>query len=58
METKLKHKVVGFKKSGSGSFTPVVTIPITWLREMGVDMDNRGIVVYKENNSIVIKKDI
>jgi len=58
MEKELKHKVVGFKKSGSGSYTPVVTIPITWLREMGIDKENRSIVVYKDGSSIVIKKDI
>lgn len=58
MEKELKHKVVGFKKSGSGSYTPVVTIPITWLREMGINQDSRNIVVYKDNDSIVIRKDV
>lgn len=54
----LKRKKVSFRKSGSGSMTPSITIPITWLREMGIDMDNREIVVYKHNNSIVIRKDV
>ena len=53
----LKRKKVSFRKSGSGSMTPSITIPITWLRDLGIDMDNRDIIIYKTDKSIIIQKD-
>lgn len=50
---------VNFNKSGSGSLTPRLTLPITDLRDMGVTIENRGINYYydKKNKQIIIKKE-
>lgn len=49
---------VNFNKSGSGSLTPKVTLPIKWLRDMGVTKEQREITVQynEETQEIVIKK--
>lgn len=53
----MKNKVVSFSKSGSGSLTPRVIVPITWLREMGVTPDDKRINMEydKESKQIIIK---
>jgi len=47
-----------WSKSGSGSISPRALIPINWLREMGIDENNRELkAIYdKEKEEIVIKK--
>lgn len=54
-ERKLK---VLFGKSGNGYLTPRITLPISWLNEMGISKDNREVkVVYdKEKQEIKISK--
>ncbi|WP_343101920.1 AbrB/MazE/SpoVT family DNA-binding domain-containing protein [Romboutsia sp. MSSM.1001216sp_RTP31141st1_G3_RTP31141_220114] len=47
---------VSFNKSGRGSLTTRVTLPIAWIKEMGIDEENRKIEVVFENNEIRIKK--
>lgn len=49
---------VNFNKSGSGSLTPRLTLPIVDLRDMGVTPENREILYYydKEKEQIIIKK--
>ena len=47
---------ISFNKSGNGSYTPRIALPIAWVREMGIDQDNRQVKVVFENNEITIKK--
>jgi hypothetical protein len=57
-ERKLK---VNFNKSGRGSYTPRLTLPITDLRKMGITPENRQVnYYYNEENDIMIisKKDL
>lgn len=47
-----------FNKSGSGSITPKLNIPMSWIKNMGVSIENREIVaIYnEETQEIIIKK--
>lgn len=47
---------VSFNKSGSGSMSSRVILPITWFKEMGVTEENRNIVATFEDGKITIKK--
>ncbi|MPN36095.1 hypothetical protein SDC9_183600 [bioreactor metagenome] len=47
---------ISFSKSGSGSYTPRISLPATWIKEMGVDVENRKVLVSFENGEITIKK--
>lgn len=47
---------ISFNKSGSGSITPKISLPSTWIREMGLDKENRKVEVMFENGEIKIKK--
>lgn len=47
-----------WNKSGSGSYSTRITIPISWIKEMGLDNQNRKVEVTfnKKNKEIKIKK--
>jgi len=47
-----------FNKSGSGSITPKMNIPISWLKDMGVTIQEREVIaIYDEDKKeIIIKK--
>ncbi|WP_315169467.1 AbrB/MazE/SpoVT family DNA-binding domain-containing protein [Metaclostridioides mangenotii] len=45
-----------FSKSGSGSTTTKITLPITWIKEMGINEDSREVEVTFEDNKITIQK--
>ena len=49
---------VTFGKSGAGSISPKVSLPVTDLRDMGVTPEEREIIYYydKKNKQIIIKK--
>ena len=49
---------VSFGKSGAGSISPKVSLPVTDLRDMGITPEEREIIYYydKENEQIIIKK--
>lgn len=55
---KRKLKVI-FGKDGRGATNTKVTLPITWLRELGITQDERDVDVEydKENEQIIIKKE-
>lgn len=55
---KRKLKVI-FGKDGRGATNTKVTLPITWLRNMGITQDERDVSVEydKENEQIIIKKE-
>lgn len=47
-----------FAKSGSGSITSRLTIPIAWVKEMNITKDDRTVEVTfnEESKTITIKK--
>lgn len=47
-----------FNKSGSGSITTKITIPIKWTRELGFTSENREAIIKLENNRIIIEKNL
>lgn len=53
-----KELNVIFSKSGSGSISSKLSIPITDLRDMGITPDDRKIHYYydKEKKQIILKK--
>lgn len=55
-ERKLK---VLFSRSGSGSTNTKITLPISWIKDMGVSKDNREVTLrYDEKTKqIIIEKD-
>lgn len=49
---------INFNKSGRGSYTPRLSLPIIDLRDMGITLEDRQVKYYydKEKKQIVIKK--
>lgn len=47
---------IAFNKSGAGNMTPRISLPAKWIKEMGIDIDNRDVEVVFEDNKIIIKK--
>lgn len=45
-----------FNKSGNGYYNPRVSLPSSWIKEMGIDMENREIEVTFNGKEIIIKK--
>ena len=48
-----------FGKSGSGSISPRISLPMSWIKDMGLSQENREVTVkYDENKKqIIIEKD-
>lgn len=53
-----KLKVI-FGKDGRGATNTKITLPVTWLKEMGITQDEREVIMEydKENEIITIKKE-
>lgn len=47
---------ISFTKSGSGSESTRLSLPIKWIRELGIDKDNRDVTVEIDEDKIIIKK--
>ena len=47
---------ISFNKSGSGSISTSIRLPISWIKELGLDQDNRNVEVYFNGDQIIIKK--
>ena len=47
---------VSFNRSGSGSISSSVRLPISWLKEMGISKEDREVEVIFNNEEIIIKK--
>lgn len=47
---------ISFTKSGSGSESTRISLPITWVRELGIDKDNREVIAIIEDGKIIISK--
>jgi len=47
-----------FAKDGRGGYTPKISIPISWLRDMGISDIERGIELQydEEKQEIIIRK--
>ena len=43
--------------AGSGGVTNRITIPTTWVREMGITDEDRGVILEFDGDKITIKKD-
>ncbi len=50
---------VSFGKSGAGSISPKLSLPVTWLRMIGVTPEERNvkIMVNEETKQIIIEKE-
>lgn len=51
---------ISFMKGGSGSTSSRITLPITWIKKMGLEVENREVEVSfdEKNNTILIKPKI
>lgn len=49
---------VSFNKSGRGTYTPKLALPITYISKIGVTQEDREIEIYfnEEKKEIIIKK--
>lgn len=47
---------ISFSKSGSGSYTPRISLPATWIKEMDIDVNNRKVLVSFKDGKITIEK--
>lgn len=45
-----------FNKAGSGSMSTKVSIPISWIRQMGISQDDRNVVLEFDGKQIIVKK--
>lgn len=53
-ERKLK---MNFFKSGSGSINAKATLPVTWLRKIGITPEDRNFKLTMKDDKIIIEKD-
>lgn len=59
MKEKRKVKIIFTKPGGtasSGSVSSRLTLPNTWIRKMGIDMDNREVIISFDGKKISIEK--
>lgn len=59
MQEKRNAKILFNKSGGTASkngITNRITIPTTWIKEMGITQDNRNVVLKFENGIITIEK--
>lgn len=54
---KKEERKVLFNKGGNGGITARVSLPIEFLRELGIDKDNNIVYIEKEEDKIIIKKE-
>ncbi|MGL5356703.1 MAG: AbrB/MazE/SpoVT family DNA-binding domain-containing protein [Cetobacterium sp.] len=48
---------ISFMKSGSGSTTSRITLPISWIKKMGLTSDNKAVnVIFDEESKTIIIK--
>lgn len=45
-----------FNKSGAGNITPRITLPATWIKQLGLDIEHREVTIQLIDNKIVIEK--
>lgn len=47
---------ISFTTSGSGSESTRISLPIKWIRELGIDKENREVIAIIDDDKIIIKK--
>lgn len=52
----LKANVI-FTKNGHGSVTNKITLPVTWVKDMGFTLEDKSATIMYKENSIIIKKE-
>lgn len=45
-----------FNKTGAGNITPRITLPAVWVKQLGLDIDNREVKITFDNEKIIISK--
>lgn len=45
-----------FSKNGQGSVTTKISLPVPFVRELGITEENREAIIYLENKKIIIEK--
>lgn len=53
---KEKELKVNFNKSGAGNITPRLTLPTEWVKELGLDKDDRIMRAKFDGNKLILKK--
>lgn len=54
----MKPKKVQFQKSGSGSVNAKISLPMSWIKKMGITEDDKMIsVMLTEDNKVLIEKE-
>lgn len=56
MKEERKAKLI-INKSGSGSLTTRATLPIKWIKKMGLNEEERNLILEFDGEKIIIKKD-
>ena len=47
---------ISFNKSGSGSYTPRISLPVTWVREMSISEEDREVIISLCEDFIMVRK--
>lgn len=55
MKEERKARLI-INKSGSGSITTRATLPISWIKEMGLNEEERNLILEFDGEKIIIKK--
>ena len=55
MKEERKAKII-FNKSGSGSITNRIILPVPWIKKLGITKENREVTIRYEGNRIIIEK--
>lgn len=55
MKEERKARLI-INKSGSGSITTRATLPISWIKEMGLNEEERNLILEFDGKKIIIKK--
>lgn len=51
-----RNAKISFNKSGRGSMTPKLTLPMSWIKEMGITEDEREIQICFSEGKIIVSK--
>lgn len=52
----IKELKIMFNNNGKGNYTNKISLPKTWIAQMGVTPEQREVIVKFENNKIIIEK--
>lgn len=51
-----KAKII-FSKNGQGATTTKITLPVSWIKELGFDKADREVTIELDENKIIIRKE-